>query len=174
MGWRTTGLRRWQSRRERSWDLGLAHGSGREGDEPFPTRRPLLPLPRLGRGAQLRPILLDIFGCLSTMEEHAFSVRVEASPLPISIKRKWVQARDAAETRNASLENLEVKLQAAEQRREVRTTRLLNFAGRGEGHAGCGTQARSFLVLPPPVRRPLMFLAFVPVFRQPYPANLST
>lgn len=53
-----------------------------------------------------------------SMRQGAFCVPLEAHPLPIAIKRKWAEAKDA-ETRSASLENIEFKLQAAEQRREV-------------------------------------------------------
>ena len=56
----------------------------------------------------------------SIMEQQVFSVRIEGFTLPKNVKRKWEQGREAAASgRNATLENLEIKLQAAEQRREV-------------------------------------------------------
>lgn len=55
----------------------------------------------------------------SKMEQQVFCVRVEGFTLPKNVKRKWEQGREAASVRNATLENLEIKLQAAEQRREV-------------------------------------------------------
>jgi hypothetical protein len=54
------------------------------------------------------------------MEQQVFTVRIEGFALPKNVKRKWEQGREAAASaRNATLENLEIKLQAAEQRREV-------------------------------------------------------
>ena len=46
-------------------------------------------------------------------------MQVNGVKLSKAIKRKWEQAREAASTRSITLENLEIKLQAAEQRREV-------------------------------------------------------
>lgn len=54
------------------------------------------------------------------MEQQVICVRIEGFTLPKNVKRKWEQGREAAASaRNATLENLEIKLQAAEQRREV-------------------------------------------------------
>ncbi|KAL4517364.1 hypothetical protein Ndes2526B_g00584 [Nannochloris sp. 'desiccata'] len=54
------------------------------------------------------------------MEQQVFCVRVEGFTLPKNVKRKWEQGREAAASaRNTTLENLEIKLQAAEQRRET-------------------------------------------------------
>ena len=56
----------------------------------------------------------------SIMEQQVFCVRIEGFELPKNVKRKWEQGREAAASaRSATLENLEIKLQAAEQRREV-------------------------------------------------------
>jgi hypothetical protein len=59
-----------------------------------------------------------------TMEEQAFCMRIEGFQIPKNVKRKWEQGkRDDSSARLTTLENLEIKLQAAEERRHVSIVR---------------------------------------------------